>query len=90
LEIVVDDSVVFLVERSENIAKMKSSPVRAWENISELQEDFEGHHRPLTYSALRRPDGSIAQTDEEKAEVQSEYHGSFFNDASSFDEDVLK
>jgi hypothetical protein len=80
----------WLVERSENIAKMKSSPVRAWENISELQEGFEGHHRPLTYSALRRPDGSIAQTDEEKAEVQRDYHGSFFNDASSFDEDVLK
>ena len=48
---------------------MQPDPKGAWEAIFRLRDGLEGHHKNICNTKIRRPNGQLAKTDEESAEI---------------------
>eukprot|EP00978_Attheya_sp_CCMP212_P021094 scaffold61228_cov46-Attheya_sp.AAC.2 len=66
-------------DRAEEIGAMNFDPKNAWKAIKEIRDGFEGHHKAQSDLKMRKPNGEIATSDAENADVMSTHFKFFFN-----------
>eukprot|EP00978_Attheya_sp_CCMP212_P009820 scaffold23398_cov58-Attheya_sp.AAC.4 len=58
-------------DRAEEIRAMYFDPKNAWKAIKEIRDGFEGHHKAQSDLKMRKPNGEIATSDAESADMTS-------------------
>jgi len=69
---------------------MKGNSKNAWKAATDLLAGFTGHHKKATSGHLRKDDGSLTSTDEEKNEVNAGYFGKeIFGRESEYEQEAV-
>ena len=61
------------------MAALNGDPKQGWESIYDIQASFDGHHKWPTTMKMQQADGTLAETDEQNAEVLQPHFDKLFN-----------
>ncbi len=66
----------WLTSEAKKVDQMRPDQKGAWEAIFRLQDCLDSHHKSICNTKMRHPNGQLAKTDEESAEILK----NFFSD----------